>query len=504
MTAAGAVIVHDLPTTATEDFLRNLFSEIGDVRQNGITLKSRTDRNGRQSSYAFVQFDSRDSAIRAINEMNYTKLDGVPIRIMLADNETKSLLRSGQGNLFVKNLDPTIEDSQLHDAFANFGEIVSCKITKDEHGASQGYGYVQFRNAEDAQQAMEDLKEASINGRPLEIQHFCRRQRRLPEDSFTNVYVKNLPPEFATDAGLRRLFEEFGTVTSPHAVLDQEGRPRGFGFCNMEDHEMAVAAVKGLNGRELGEYTLTCNRAMSRAERQAKIAEDSEKWRRRNAELYKGRNLYVRNFDEDMTEEYLSDLFSQYGQIESVRISRDEAGVSKKFGFVCFTEPEAAQRAIQNSVLLKVGDRSIYVSELVPRTDRKRENLTKINQRNERHAQGPPPPRPDQRIPQPAYRPEGFMTPAPGFPTRQSVAEGMMQMQGAFPYPQQDGVMPGTFGAYQFQQTPPTPKEKVRNEIIERFGQGHSLLKTLGDLSDDQVRRLASDQRLLTEWFGSS
>ena len=135
------------------------------------------------------------------------------------------IVRNNQGNLFIKNLDPDIEVSQLHDAFANFGEIISCKIpsdiqmiskpdgTKEKKNVSRGYGYVQFRNPDDAKQAMTDLKDASINGRPVEIQPFCRRQHQNPETTFRNLYVENLPEGY-TDEDLENLFLEFGTPTS--------------------------------------------------------------------------------------------------------------------------------------------------------------------------------------------------------------------------------------------------------------------------------------------------
>jgi polyadenylate-binding protein len=514
MASTSTVIVHDIPTSANEDFLKNLFAEFGEVRPNGITIKTRTDRNGRQFAFAFVQFADHDTALRVIAEMNYTKLDGQPIRIVTADPETKAIQRSGQGNLFVKNLDTAIEDSQLHEAFANFGDIVSCKITKDEHGMSQGYGYVQFRHANDAQQAMEDLKEASINGRPLEIQPFLRRRPRLPEESFTNVYIKNLPPSIEDDAALRRLFEEFGEVTSPHLEVDENGASRGFAHCNMADHESAVRAVEGLNGRTVDNNVLFAGRAMSRHERQQKLAEETERWRRRQYELYKGRNLYVRGFDDNMTSEDLARIFSEFGAVESTKVSVNDDGTSRKFGYVCFEDVGSAQRAIQGSVLLKVGDKGFYVSELVPKTDRKRENLAKHAQRADRGAM--PPGHDPQGMrgglgPQPQMPPPGYGPAHPGAGA-QAYMPGMGAggYQAGIPHPanfQQDQYgapfMTSPMGQPPVFGFPVTlsPRDKIRNELIERFGPSCPQLKSLQDLSDDQVKRLSGDQQLLNQWL---
>ena len=194
--AQATIYVADLPagkdqnnqpvSLVDEEFLRQLFQDQGIINApEAVVIKTKMGRNGNPYAYAFIRFESHENAVKAIAELNYTKLNNVPIRLMLVDKDTKMIVRSNQGNLFIKNLDPDITVSQLHDAFANFGEIISCKIPSDlqvngdeKKYVSRGYGYVQFRNPDDAKQAMLDLKDASINGRPIEIQPFCRRQQK--------------------------------------------------------------------------------------------------------------------------------------------------------------------------------------------------------------------------------------------------------------------------------------------------------------------------------------
>ena len=188
----------------TKDFLHMFFGEMGPIES--IDLKSDlTDRSGRPICYAFVTFESHDDAQRAMVELNYTKLNGVPMRLVWADPETNRIRKSGRGCLLIKNLDPAIEVSQLHDALGNFGEIISCKIATDAYGRSLGYGYVQFREQKDADQAMQDLKEATINGRPVHIERYEKRQRQNPEDTYTNVYIENLPESVKDTEAFRNL-----------------------------------------------------------------------------------------------------------------------------------------------------------------------------------------------------------------------------------------------------------------------------------------------------------
>ena len=314
------VYVGDLPVKSKdghiisgvdEAFLRDLFSESGKIIEGdqAIRIITREDRNGNPYCFAFINFQTQEDASAAVRDLNYTKLDGCPIRLGIADKETRRIRQSGQGNLFIKNLDKDIEVSQLHDAFANFGEIISCKIPTDENGKSRGYGYVQFRRPEEAEQAMSDLREASINGRPITIEHFQKRQRQNPENTFTNIYIKNLPPSIKNDQYLRNLFSSFGSIESCSLQLDENGVSRGVGFCSMKTHEEATQAVKGLDGKELEGLVLVCNRSMTRQERIKFLKEQTAKFRRTTYQLHEGRNLYIKNFDESVTEEELKEIF---------------------------------------------------------------------------------------------------------------------------------------------------------------------------------------------------
>lgn len=74
------------------------------------------------------------------------------------------------------------------------------------------------------------------------------------------LYVGNLPFD-ATAEGVRTAFEAYGTVHDVSIVTDrQTGRPRGFGFVEMDD-DAANAAIEGLNNKDFGGRDLTVNSA---------------------------------------------------------------------------------------------------------------------------------------------------------------------------------------------------------------------------------------------------
>lgn len=60
-------------------------------------------------------------------------------------------------NLYVKNLDTGISEEVLKVKFSQHGKIVSLVISKDENGASRGFGFVNFDKAENAKSAVEAL-----------------------------------------------------------------------------------------------------------------------------------------------------------------------------------------------------------------------------------------------------------------------------------------------------------------------------------------------------------
>lgn len=78
------------------------------------------------------------------------------------------------------------------------------------------------------------------------------------------LYVGNLPFTI-TEAELRELFEEHGTIESVNVITDREtGRPRGFAFVELEDTGSAEKAMRALDGREVGGRTLRVNEANER------------------------------------------------------------------------------------------------------------------------------------------------------------------------------------------------------------------------------------------------
>jgi len=81
------------------------------------------------------------------------------------------------------------------------------------------------------------------------------------------IYVGNLAYT-VSDEDLKKAFEAFGKIASANVVKDQySNRSKGFGFVEMPESGEAQAAIKGLNGKDLGGRTLNVNEAKPRPER---------------------------------------------------------------------------------------------------------------------------------------------------------------------------------------------------------------------------------------------
>lgn len=83
-------------------------------------------------------FFSSCPAERALDTMNFEVIKGQPIRIMWSQRDP-GLRKSGVGNIFIKNLEDSIDNKALYDTFSTFGNILSCKV-----GVPPGGVFVQY------------------------------------------------------------------------------------------------------------------------------------------------------------------------------------------------------------------------------------------------------------------------------------------------------------------------------------------------------------------------
>jgi len=365
----ASLYVGDLHPDVTEAMLFEKFSTCGPV----LSIRVCRDMITRRSlGYAYVNFQQPHDAERAMDTMNFDTIKGRPIRIMWSQRDP-SLRKSGVGNVFIKNLDKSIDNKSLYDTFSAFGNILSCKIACDDHG-SKGYGFVHFETEEAARQSIDKVNGMLLNDKKVYVGRFIPRKERVMQmgdkhRKYNNVYIKNFGEEL-DDERLRDMFTSYGKIISAKVMFDGNSKPRGFGFVSFEEPEAAELAVTDLNGKDVGGKTLYCGRAQKKAERQAELKEKFEKIKLERINRYQGVNLYVKNLDDGVDDERLRKEFSQFGTITSAKVM-GEGGRSKGFGFVCFSSPEEATKAVTEMNGRIIVAKPLYVALAQRKEDRR-------------------------------------------------------------------------------------------------------------------------------------
>ena len=371
--ASASLYVGDLQADVTEALLFEIFNAVGPVASVRVCRDAATRRS---LGYAYVNFHRVDDAERALDTMNFKNIRNRPCRIMWSHRDP-SLRKSGVGNIFVNGLAKSIDNKQLYDTFSMFGNILSCKVAMNAKRDSLGYGFVHYESQESAEQAIARVDGKVIAGEKVRVEAFKARKERSVGRSFnyTNVFVKNLPDEW-TQTDLEKAFSVYGQITSCVLSVDKDtGKSRGFGFINFSTAEEATAAVDGGEKMEVeGGKKLYVSRAQKKEEREKELRERFEQLKQERQKKYAGVNLYVKNLSDDWDDAKVTAEFSKYGQITSAKIMRDPAGKSRGFGFVCFSTPEEATKAVTELNGRMMDGKPLYVA-LAQRKELRRQQL---------------------------------------------------------------------------------------------------------------------------------
>ena len=94
-----------------------------------------------------------------------------------------------------------------------------------------------------------------------------------------------------------------------------------------------------------------------------------------------GVTLYIKNLEDGIDDEKLRSEFSNYGTITSAKAMKDDKGNSKGFGFVCFSSPDEATRAVTEMHGRILVTKPLYVALAQPKEERPAQLSTQFMQR---------------------------------------------------------------------------------------------------------------------------
>ncbi|KAH6825985.1 binding protein 2 [Perilla frutescens var. hirtella] len=363
--AVGASLnVVGLEANVTDSQLYDLFSQIGEV----VSVKVCRDLScGLLTRYGHVSYRNPKCAQRALEELNFTSLNGKPITITCSHLEARTS-RSGDGSVYIKNLENEINHKALPENILSFENTELCN--PDASSQSMGYGSVQFSDEDSVQKGMTEHNDMLSKGKQVSTGPSLSKpiiELSADKASFTNVFVKNFC-ESTTEDDLNNIFGEFGLITSTLVLKNKGGTSKCCGMVNFENSEDAARAVESLNGQIFGEKKWYVGRAQNKSERQLELKHHLECVKEA---FDNGSNIYVKNLDHSIGDEKLKEVFSVFGLVTSCRVLRDEKGNSTGRAFVSFSSPKEASDALSGMNGKVLVDKPLYTVIAQRKEDRR-------------------------------------------------------------------------------------------------------------------------------------
>ncbi|KAF3947697.1 hypothetical protein ACB098_01G024600 [Castanea mollissima] len=239
------VFVKNLSEVTTDEDLKNIFGEFGAIT-SAVVMR---DADGRSKCFGFVNFESADDAAKAVEALNGKKHDDKEWYVGKAQKKSerelelkgrfeqsmKETVDKYQGlNLYVKNLDDSINDEKLQDLFSEFGTITSCKVMRDPSGISRGSGFVAFSTSEEASRALDAMNGKMVVSKPLYVALAQRKEERRArlQAQFSQMRPIAIAPSMAPrmpiyPPGAPGLGQQFLYGQAPPALIPPQA---GFGY----------------------------------------------------------------------------------------------------------------------------------------------------------------------------------------------------------------------------------------------------------------------------------
>ncbi|CAD6194699.1 unnamed protein product [Caenorhabditis auriculariae] len=172
----------DTNDAALDAFFRRKYN----IRSAQVSKKLNPSNPSKNLSmgFGFVQFYTRNEAMKALKEMQGELLEGHSIELKISHRQTldkdsmkrKTVEKTKQGDctkILVRNIPFTAKIKEVESLFSTFGDIQNVRIpkklgSKDQH---RGFGFVDFASKEEAKRAFDSLVHSThLYGRHLVLE----------------------------------------------------------------------------------------------------------------------------------------------------------------------------------------------------------------------------------------------------------------------------------------------------------------------------------------------
>ncbi|KAI1702440.1 RNA recognition motif domain-containing protein [Ditylenchus destructor] len=199
-----------------------------------------------------------------------------------------------KNQIMIRGLPQETSQMTLRNFYSQFGQVLDCKIIRDEGNVSRGYAFVSFKSGEAVDLALNSLPHRIDDKEISNVQRAHLNKREL------TLRVMDLPPE-TTEESLREFYSKFGRITRCNLIRNLDSGQMKYGvvaFSTQEDLDHALEAEPHIiDGTEVFLSYLT-------------------------SEL----DLRVKVVPEGVTRESFEKSFSQYGELRDCRFEKSPKG----------------------------------------------------------------------------------------------------------------------------------------------------------------------------------
>ncbi|XP_010274520.1 PREDICTED: heterogeneous nuclear ribonucleoprotein R-like isoform X2 [Nelumbo nucifera] len=244
------IFVGGLDKDATEDDLRKVFSQVGEVTEVRLMMNPQTKKN---KGFAFLRFATVEQAKRAVTELKNPVVNG---------KQCGASASQDSDTLFLGNICKTWTKEALKDKLKLYGveNIEDLTLVEDSNneGMNRGFAFLEFSSRSDAMDAYKRLQKRDVVfgvDRPARVSFadsFIEPDDEVMAQVKT-VFVDGLPASWDEDR-VKECLKKFGEIEKIELARNMpSARRKDFGFVTFGTHDAAVACAEGINNAELGE-----------------------------------------------------------------------------------------------------------------------------------------------------------------------------------------------------------------------------------------------------------
>ena len=265
-----AVYISNLDTKVSDVLLHSIIAVLVPV----LSVKIIADRSvSGHTNIGIVELPDRNAADSVHILLNGILMYGKAMKVQYASQGTVNLPKQDTSNhhhIFVGDLSPEVDDEMVKEVFSKYQSLSEAKIMVDPNTArSRGYGFLAFREKDDAERAIKEMNGQQLGNRFLRVN--WANQRTQQNDQNRNVHLVNAYSASANYEEILKKSPEWvktiyiGNVSSlvkqnelQKLILGygklQEFRfnkDSGMAFAKLNSHDIAAKVIYALNGKML-------------------------------------------------------------------------------------------------------------------------------------------------------------------------------------------------------------------------------------------------------------